>query len=204
MLLVYFPISGYVNVAFRKKSMTFALVFLLKCLQGSERNVCSSYLERKEIARIAENGGQWWTTVSIRKVAQREDQKMGNRKYEVRNRHRKSGGGWSETETKDHIKTLGNKKKAAKRYFADRPVEKAEQTLRNITWCLLQTSIRKIILKKRSFTVHCDATTCPALLIYSDRRIYTRGLFVEESGLNWISLILFLLLQQRNESGRKL
>lgn len=52
----------------------------------------SSYLERKEIARIAENGGQWRTTVSIREVTQRDEQKIGNRKYEVRNR-RQTGAG---------------------------------------------------------------------------------------------------------------
>lgn len=36
-------------------------------------DVCACYLERKEIAGIAENGEQWRTTVSIREVTQRED-----------------------------------------------------------------------------------------------------------------------------------
>lgn len=81
--------------------MIFSPIFLLKCLRGRETenrgNVCTSYLEGKEIAGIAENGGQWRTTVSDkRRVTQREDQKIGNRKYEVRNRR------WQERDGESH------------------------------------------------------------------------------------------------------
>lgn len=101
MIAVYFPTSGYINVAFRKGGMIFSPIFLLKCLRGRETenrgNVCTSYLEGKEIAGIAENGGQWRTTVSDkRRVTQREDQKIGNRKYEVRNRR------WQERDGESH------------------------------------------------------------------------------------------------------
>lgn len=73
MTAVYFPTPGYINVAFRKEGMTFMPVFSVKYLREAEEDVCTCYLERKEIAGIAENGGQWRTTVSIREVTQRED-----------------------------------------------------------------------------------------------------------------------------------
>lgn len=92
MIAVYFPTSGYINVAFRKEGMIFPPIFLLKCLRGRETenrgNVCTSYLEGKEIAGIAENGEDSGERPSpIRGELRKEKtKKIGNRKYEVRNR----------------------------------------------------------------------------------------------------------------------
>jgi len=157
---------------FERKVWFFSPIFLLKCLRGRETenrgNVCTSYLEGEEIAGIA---GKWRTVANDRldkgRVTQREDQKIGNRKYEVRNRR------WLSVRARRGIalRQPGNEKKAAGDTLPI--VERAEQTLCDITRCFPRNFNNKDKPEGKSFFKVCRGTVAQTGAIkYSNTRVY--------------------------------
>lgn len=93
----------------------------------AETSVQAILSERKlRESRKMGDSGEWSPyPVSIKQVTQRDKTKrIGNRKYEVRNRRRKLRRR-ADCETEDRIKTLGNEKKAANDTSLIRVVEKS-------------------------------------------------------------------------------